>query len=172
MGSIFLIIFLLINLVLMLNLLIAILSSIFAVMESYGVGLYLQGILDIYQDWQYREEYNALTFRNAPFNAFNLVLLCVSRRKLRRMSQRCEICQYIPIMLISLGFAMGINIILAPLVWIKLIVKSLEQKKKCRNCMFISFLYLPFSIVIIIRDMIIYTKKLFEKPMKRISSFD
>ena len=81
------------------------------------------------------------------------------------MSRRCEYYQFIPVMIISIVMSLAINTLLTPLVWIKLIVKSLGLKKRrFKTCLVITLLYLPFSVIVIAKDLVVYSKKIYEKP--------
>lgn len=120
-GALFLALYLLISLVLLLNLLIAVLSSTFSQLESHGVGLYLQSLIDEYPRYHYHPTLNFLTFHSPPFNLLSLLCFPCATRRSSKCSTVLEGIYYFPLFVVVLGAVAVVDLIGFPFAYYSLI---------------------------------------------------
>ena len=149
-GSLFLAVYLLISLVLLLNLLIAVLSSTFSQLESHGVGLYLQSLIDEFPRYAYHRSLNFLTFRVPPFNILSLLFLPCARRPSSKCGIVLEGIYYLPLYLVVLAGVLITDLILFPFAYYSLATFLCLHGKKLRFFLVIFLFPLCLPIILIL----------------------
>ena len=128
-GDFFLIFFLFVNHILLINLLIAILSSTYAYYETQGVSLYVAGILQMRSAAEYDNRYGALV---SSFPPWNVVLLPVIpaymlMKDTKKLNKVIFHITFLPVLLISFGLFILLNLVLVPFAYFKCIASRVYQ---------------------------------------------
>ena len=168
-GSLFLVLYLLVSLVLLLNLLIAVLSSTFSQLESHGVGLYLQSLIDEFPRYAYHRSLNFLTFRVPPFNILSLFCLPCARRPSSKCGIVLEGIYYFPLYLVVLSGVLITDLILFPFAYYTLAKFLCVNGKKFRFFLLIFFFPLTLLVSLIV-DLAVTSVQLWKRPSRSSSN--
>ena len=147
-GSLFLALYLLVSLVLLLNLLISVLSSTFSQLESHGVGLYLQSLINEYPRYAYHPSLNFLTFHAPPFSTLSLLCFPCAKRHPSRCATALEVIYYFPLFLLVLIGVATLDVILFPFAYSSLIKIYCQRKTSC--LFFVTLFFFPLCLPLII----------------------
>ena len=137
-GDIYLSVFLICSLILLLNLLIAILSTTYSYYETRGRGLYLQEILNIWEDVQYGGNRGFLVVRTFPFHVLSLIFIpffccCKSNKKRRAFDNFLQNLQFIPTIMVHLIVVTILSAFLLVFAYIKLVFHSVLAINRYRG---------------------------------------
>ena len=149
-GSLFLALYLLVSLVLLLNLLIAVLSSTFSQLESHGVGLYLQSLINEYPRYAYHPSLNFFTFHAPPFFALSLFCFPCAKRYPSCCGFALEIIYYFPLFLIVLAGVVTLDVIVFPFTYYSLMKTHCQRKNSCLFFVTLFFFPLCFPLIILL----------------------
>ena len=106
---------------LLLNLLIAVLSSTFSQLESHGVGLYLQSLIDEYPRYAYHPTLNFLTYHTSPLNLLSFVCFPCAKKWPSKCGVLLEAIYYLPLFVLVLTGVIVINVICFPFAYFSLL---------------------------------------------------
>ena len=167
-GSIFMAVYLLISLVLLLNLLIAVLSSTFAQLESHGVGLYLQSLIDEFPRYSYHPTLNFLTFHSPPFQFLSLIFLSCAKRRASKCATVLEAVYYIPLFLMVLAGIVIVDVAIFPFAYYAILETKWKTAKALHFFLYLLLFPLSFPIILLL-DLGIACGHLWSSPSRNTS---
>lgn len=164
-GSLFLALYLLISLVLLLNLLIAVLSSTFSHLQSHGVGLYLQSLIDQFPRYSYHPTLNFLTFHSLPLDFLSLIFLPCAKRPSSRCGVFLEAIYYFPLYLLVLVGLLALDVLFFPFAFFTILKKYCISIRPLK--FFLTLFFFPLSLpLFLVSDFILASVQLWSSPSK------
>lgn len=126
------------------------LSSTFSQLESHGVGLYLQSLIDEFPRYSYHPTLNFLTFHSPPFNILSLIFLPCAKKPNSKCATVLEVIYYFPLYLVVLAGVLITDIIAFPFAYYSYLTSLFLKRKPLQLILAIFYFPLCLPLVLIL----------------------